>query len=122
MTRSKRTMPGPYLVLTLRITNLSPAEFPYQGWNKGVILRDSNGNYYNPIAATEGDPFADSQVGTKLEQSRSLLDVLVFEDTSNAGLLDLDLPSVSGESVYQFRLGPMFVKRDMFMFKMTAPG
>jgi hypothetical protein len=29
-TRSKRTLPGPYLVLTLRITNLSPAEFPYE--------------------------------------------------------------------------------------------
>jgi hypothetical protein len=121
-TKSKRTLPGPYLVLTLRITNLSPAEFLYKGWDKGVVLRDSNGNYYNTIPPTEGDPFADSQVGAKLAQSRSVLDVMVFEDTSNAGFLELDMPSFSGENVYQFRLGPMFVKRDMVTFKMATPG
>jgi len=90
--KDDRSIPGEFLTLKLRITNLSKRSFEYKSWSQrktGIILCDQHKNYYNRIMIE--DPPIVAQI---LEPGQTIVDMIAFEPPLKFfGYLDLDLPS-----------------------------
>ena len=120
-TKHHQTLPGKYLILTIRITNLALADFQYKGWDTGVFLRDSAGNHYNRVSPAVGDPFAGSVEPLALKHGQTINDILVFENTEGRDDLEVDLPSFGEGKTYEFRLPSMFIQKPIFTFRTPPP-
>ena len=87
-----------YLVITLRITNLSAKPLKYVSWSDPAIkvtLTDQHHNYYNRISST-------AEASQEIPQDRTITDTLQFEKPLNGAVLALDLPI----SDQQFEFSP----------------
>jgi hypothetical protein len=94
-----------YLVITLRITNLSAKPLKYVSWSDPAIkvtLTDQHHNYYNRISST-------AEASQEIPQDRTITDTLQFEKPLNGAVLALDLPI--GEQKFEFSLAAGFIQR-----------
>jgi hypothetical protein len=93
-----------YLVITLRITNLSAKPLKYVSWSDPAIkvtLTDQHHNYYNRISST-------AEASQEIPQDRTITDTLQFEKPLNGAVLALDLPM--GEQKFEFSLAAAFIQ------------
>ena len=96
----------PYLVLTVRVTNLAGQPLEFQGWHSAgitVTLRDSLKNYYNFMKYKPHELPGGTVGCVTIQPGETIKDVLVFECppsvSPNSGLMagavstfELDLP------------------------------
>jgi hypothetical protein len=87
-----RFIPGEYLTLQLRVTNVSNKPFDYKSWSQrktGIIIHDRNWNYYNRVII-EDPPIVEQTI----LPGQTIVDMIVFEAPLKLfGYLALDLPS-----------------------------
>jgi hypothetical protein len=98
------------LVITVRITNLSPRNVKYRPWSEpanGLLLRELTPNMLRH--ALIGPPALDETV---LKPGQAIYDYLVFEPTSPFFGLELDLPAWPvGRDQLQFLIPANFIQR-----------
>ena len=105
-----RAIPGEFLTITLRITNLHRQPLNYRSWSQrttDVILKDKHKNYYNRV------PLPDPPiVENSILPNQTITDVIVFEPPIHTfDHLELDLPPVLGVTPFQFMIPGPFVQR-----------
>jgi hypothetical protein len=94
-----------YLVITLRITNLSAKPFKYVSWSDPAIkvtLTDQYHNYYNRKASP-------AEASQEIPPDRTITDTLQFEKPLNGAVLALDLPI--SDQKFEFSLPATFIQR-----------
>jgi hypothetical protein len=105
--RLNRAITSEYLSLRVKVTNRSKSAIPFTSWGQSklpVILKDSQGNYYN-IQHASGDK------EVQIAPGKSFTDTLLFEPTTQYTQLDLDLPIPGTDRSFQFRTPPGFISR-----------
>jgi hypothetical protein len=98
--RINEPVQGEYLVVKLRITNLSKKPASYISWSgpeSGVKLRVEKGGYYNQVPLPKKDP-------ESIPPNETIEDTLVFEPPPSLKHLELDLPIRGSDRSFQFKI------------------
>jgi hypothetical protein len=104
--RLNRAIASEYLLVRVRVTNLSFGIITFSRWSHAkipVILKDDKGIYYN-IQRASGE----AQI--QIQPGKSIFDTLIFDATPPFAQLDLDLPIVGTDKAFQFHTDGGFIQ------------